>query len=369
MNLTIGDALKSRENNFDAIRLVLHSHSFAQTGNPGDGFLYWSGYWGSLLGVGAFFIVSGFLVTASITNRDYTSYFISRFLRIFPALFVLSIVTAFGIGPFFTSLKLKKYLLDANTIGYLTTSTVFGFKNSLPGVFAGNPLTQSVNGSLWTLPLEVLCYLCLPWLYMIGALQRGYIVGLVAVMIIAAFAMATFFGMDATSMVMIAKSTPLFVFWIYAIYFLFGAMFYVYRFQIPLNGGLAVMSLLLMYAAAGSGSKDLALPAMTYLVFYLALARPCTGWLGRNVGDLSYGTYIWAFPIQQSIVSIAGPQIGPWMLQLIATPIVLLLAFLSWRFVEKPALSLKKRWTRRADKTNEQQGGTISDREKLHSVR
>ena len=71
MDWTIGNALKSRNNNFDAIRLVaallvLHSHSFVQTGASGDSFVSWTGYLASQLGVGAFFITSGFLVTASI---------------------------------------------------------------------------------------------------------------------------------------------------------------------------------------------------------------------------------------------------------------------------------------------------------------
>jgi peptidoglycan/LPS O-acetylase OafA/YrhL len=353
MDWTIGDALKSRNNNFDAIRLVaallvLHTHSFAQTGAPGDSFISWTGYAGSQLGLGAFFIISGFLVTASIMNRQLTSYFMSRLLRIFPALFVLSLATAFMLGPWLTTLSIDQYLSDPATIGYLKTSTVFGWRNTLPGVFTDNPLAQSVNGSLWTLPIETLNYLCLPWLYLTGALRKKVIAGLVAIMTLCAFTMATAFNVNEQTPILIANATPLFVFWKYATYFLFGAMFYVHRFDIPVSGGLAAMSVLALFALGGTAARDwTALPALTYLVLYLALARPCTAWLSRVFGDLSYGTYIWAFPIQQSIVAIAGPQIGPLMLQAVATPIVLTIAFVSWRVIERPALGLKRRFDRR----------------------
>lgn len=348
MVITIGDALKSRQNNFDAIRLfaafaVLYSHSFAFVGQGVDTFMLWLGFAGGEIGVGAFFVISGFLVTASVLNRDTSTYFKSRALRILPALLAVVFLTTFCLGPIMTTLPIADYIFNWDTFAYLKTATIFGFRNSLPGVFLENKIPLSVNGSLWTLPVEVLCYLCLPWLRLTGLLKPGRIIAFTAAMAAAAYVMYIFFGISEATPYFIARATPMFVFWKYAIFFLFGSIFYIHRSDIPLNGGFALICVVILFAVGGTTRTDWAfVPAMSYLIFYVALAKPCTEWLSRDVGDISYGTYIWAFPIQQTIVSVAGPSLtNPILLTVIATPIVLFLAWVSWHMIERPALAFR----------------------------
>jgi len=122
------DYAQSRDNNFNLIRIiaalsVLVSHSFVlATGNPNAVPLRASiGMTLGTFAVDAFFIVSGFLVTASLVNRQNIIDFVwARVLRIYPALLVMVLLTVFALGPYFTSEALSAYLVDHKTYQYLT---------------------------------------------------------------------------------------------------------------------------------------------------------------------------------------------------------------------------------------------------------
>jgi len=98
-----------------------------------------------------------------------------------------------------------------------------------------------------------------------------------------------------------------------------------------------------LYAAAGTWSASIVYSlAVPYVVIYLALGTPFQIDL-RQFGDLSYGAYLVAFPIQQTVIGLFGPHIYATKVSLIATPIVLAIAYFSWWFIEKPCLALKRR--------------------------
>ena len=134
--MTLSHLSQGRDNNFNLIRIVaalvvLVTHSFALVGES-------IGMTIGLIAVDVFFIVSGFLVTASLLTRQSTIEFLwARALRIFPALLVMLLLTVFVLGPFFTSLPLSSYFSDRTTYDYLLKcSTLFtGVVYKLPGVF------------------------------------------------------------------------------------------------------------------------------------------------------------------------------------------------------------------------------------------
>lgn len=171
-------ATSGKENGFTAIRitaafLVLLTHSYVTLGLGAD----WLGRTTHLsefsgLGVDAFFSLSGFLICgALLRDGSLLRYVQHRTLRILPALVALSLVTVFVVGPLVTTDSL--YLQRSQTYGYLMGGTVYGARYLLPGVFTSLPVTV-VNGSLWTLPLEVTCYVVLLGLSWCGALNwRG----------------------------------------------------------------------------------------------------------------------------------------------------------------------------------------------------
>jgi len=75
----------------------------------------------------------------------------------------------------------------------------------------------------------------------------------------------------------------------------------------------------------------------------LSLAIPAQRWLQDfgHFGDLSYGVYIYAFLVQQSVAHLTDNRLTAMQNALVTLPIVLVLAWLSWHLVEKPMLSLK----------------------------
>jgi peptidoglycan/LPS O-acetylase OafA/YrhL len=106
---------------------------------------------------------------------------------------------------------------------------------------------------------------------------------------------------------------------------------------VPVSTG--IMLLLALLALAGRDTQ-LVWPAILYFVFWLAYV-PRLPAMPREA-DLSYGTYLWAFPVQQTVVQLTG-MTSPLALFAIATPIVLAIAAASWLFVERPALGLRNR--------------------------
>jgi peptidoglycan/LPS O-acetylase OafA/YrhL len=128
-------------------------------------------------------------------------------------------------------------------------------------------------------------------------------------------------------------------------YFLAGAVFYLYRNSIPYRRGILVASLLMLVVVGQLlGWMELVLPVFgTYVLFYVAFSTTIRlqDWTRR--GDLSYGVYLYAFPVQQVLAHFWAPQLNPYTLTLLALPVTCGLAMLSWRFVEGPALQLARR--------------------------
>lgn len=149
-------------NNFNMIRLFLAIYIFLSH------FLVLSGGNNSILiiegadRVRGFFVISGFLIYASFCrSKSLKSYFIKRGRRIFPSYFF--VVIFFSIALFFiSSLSLSEYF-SSQWIRYLASNLMFSnfIEPTLPGVFTDN-VHSAVNGSLWTIKIELMCYVALP---------------------------------------------------------------------------------------------------------------------------------------------------------------------------------------------------------------
>ena len=347
---TISDALLSKENNFDLLRLlaallVVFSHSYPISGfASAEPIGRWTGYRdGGNFAVCVFFVISGFLVTRSLERNSVGAYLAARALRILPGLAVVVVIQTFLVGLIFTTLPASDYLAHPATFDGLRSILVFDVRFALPGVFQGHPVDGVVNGSLWTLPVETGFYLLLPLLGLTTLISRQRLWVLLLVLATARLSLQ-FFGIDeAHPGPLVFKGARLFTALDFGLVFAMGAALWVYRDRIPLSGGLAVCALLILFAAARTEAAVWAFyVAVPYLVVYLALARPVMS-PGKYLGDISFGVYLYAFPVQQLLFSLFDRAVSPTRLTLCAIPVIVGCALLSWRFVEAPALRFKRR--------------------------
>jgi peptidoglycan/LPS O-acetylase OafA/YrhL len=323
--------------------MVVISHSYGMVTTTGDPFaFYFGGYdTGGGFGVAIFFVISGYLVSQSVLRHSTADYFLSRVLRIVPALFLVTCVEVLVIGPTFTKLSLTEYFTSDLTWARLWNPAVFTITYTLPGVFTSLPIL-GVNGSLWTLPIECSFYLVLPIIAFFGALShRGSLI-IAGLSIVGYFVAVTFFGLgwDAAGPELV-RGVSLYTALRYAVFFILGAALWVNREHVPVTGGGALLCCGLLFAAVGAPARVLLyMLCLPYLVVYIATQTPLVP--VRKIGDLSYGLFLFAFPIQQALQE-TFPHIGPLSLTMAATAIGLAAAYASYWMVEARFLKLRKK--------------------------
>ncbi|WP_045362331.1 acyltransferase family protein [Mycoavidus cysteinexigens] len=324
-------------NNFDFLRLfaaclVLFSHQFALAGQPEPGINFHT--FGGL-GVLIFFSISGYLVAQS-WDRDQSiwRFLAKRVLRIWPGLVVVTTMAALLLGPMVSTVPLDQYFLDYKTWDFFRTLKLTAIRSELPGVFSANPFPNAVNGSLWTLPVEFRWYLILLVLGMVGLLRHRYLILISAI----TFAVFVFLIYDA-------QHNPERKFSLeFGAFFCYGVCLYYFRdfwatLIRPILFTLSIAGTALFAIGQEYTALFLVLPAL--VIFCGTASTPFLRRAGR-FGDISYGVYIYAFPVQQTVVLLAGDHLSIWSLLAISTAVTLVFALLSWHMVEGPMLRLKR---------------------------
>lgn len=322
---------------FVAALMVIYGHSYAITHLPRHMDLIQRALrftYSGTVGVDIFFVISGFLVTASYLNRrDWPDFMKSRCLRIFPGLIVCMLATVFLLGPVVTTLPAWDYLTSPQLYGFLAQNlTLTSLHFRLPGVFEHLPV-DSVNGSLWTLPAEFLLYVLLGVFGVAGILfsRKGYlpfILALCALAILVSFEVHYFENK--------LRYLPL------VFLFATGSLLRVYSDRIPLSSWLLAAFTLVMVPAVRyrfQYAEYVFTAWLVYATFWVAYV-PDLHFFNR-AGDYSYGLYIYAFPIGQALRQYL-PDIQPLQLFGLCSLLTLACAMLSWHLVEHPALRLKK---------------------------
>ena len=328
-------------NNFDGLRLaaaaaVVIGHAFVLTGAGSAPSVF--GFTIHKLGVAVFFCISGYLIAGSwFRARSAPRYLWHRFLRIIPALWVLVLLTTFVIGPLVTEWDLSAYFGSSMTYEYLLNLTTAATYR-LPGVFVGH-VNPAVNGSLWTIGVEVMCYLALLGIALLCRRYAGWGFGVMAiVMAIASVTVAT----DGEWLAALSDAAPV------TVYFFAGALMK----SLERSGRIAWKPAYAAVSVVAWGALSLAWPSGALVSSWLFLPlcvipMGAASWpllrLGGRFGDASYGVYLWGFLVQQIVIQFLG------VLPLIANTLIVLavtvaLAFVSCHLIERPALQLKD-WT------------------------
>lgn len=335
------DVLARGGNNFDLIRLlaaliVIFGHSFYLF--PTGGFrepvsLLVQRNLSSTLAVGVFFFISGMFICQSLHRSGSPLRFVvMRIARIYPGAIVSILMTAYVIGAFATVLPVGRYLLDPQTTCYVHDNwRLFtqGACTTLPGVFVANHLGPGPNGSLWTLPPEIVCYLYVLLLGSSGCLRspQRIFATLIGILILHAVSPAwvPYFSADH-------YTDGLKV----GLFFMAGAAAFALRDRLIIRLRYAVPMVLLAAALQGTAVQEYALYIALFYCVLVAAASPAVRRLALP-GDYSFGVYIYGFPIQQTVQHFL-PGLTSYPSNLICLPAALVAGYLSWTFIELPAL-------------------------------
>lgn len=335
--MTIGEALSGRNNALNAIRFllaaaVIFSHTF-----PLGAFGSEPNIAGTTVGtmaVGGFFALSGYLIAGSRMRLSILPYLWHRCIRIFPAFWVCLAVVAFGFAPLAAAASDSQWDWVSSVTYVFTNPGLYIAQSAIGETLANNPQGSDWNGSLWTLFSEFAAYLLAGFLLAVPIIRRHPALSLGC-----ALAVTTLLQRFGRGMLGIDDKFFLNFFWL-GCFFLAGMFLWAISDRLSASPWLAILSSVALVPVATLGYFTLVGPL---LVAYLLL------WVGGAINtrllvgnDYSYGLYIYAFPVQQSL-ALAGVHavMAPAVFALLSFVLTLPLAIASWKLVEKPALRLK----------------------------
>ncbi len=359
-----------RENSFTFLRLVfsltvVFSHSFPIGGFGADPLMRVTGGQAQLgfIAVLCFFVVSGFLITSSaVRQRSLWRFGLNRAARILPGYWTAQLLVALVLAPVIIGLLhpgemgyFARLMAGPNTaLSFLARNSGFHLRQYfIADVFAGQPAGAAVNGAMWSLGPEVMCYLGLALFALVGALRfRTLSVAVFA----AIYGLQVVGHFDPMMVLPISRALARIgiltvdhvLFRSLYVAFAAGMLCFQFRAWLRWNGWVFTAALALLTASFGGRCFDLAWPfLLPYLVLFLAYRLPFERF--ERWGDFSYGIYIYAFPMQQCLVfaGLAQFGLGPF----IAASILLAVGagVVSWRWIEKPVLHWAHTFGRKFD--------------------
>ncbi|PHR62830.1 MAG: acyltransferase [Robiginitomaculum sp.] len=291
----------------------------------------------SYMAVNGFFMLSGMLIAWSLSFRKDLVFFITaRVLRLLPALIVLALISALVVGPIFTAYTFEQYVRDPDFWQYPLRVITFGrVDDGPPGLFSTAPWPGEFSGSLWTLRYEALAYVGAAIVFATGLLRTRVGPALLAVLSIAAFSFLRMKYADTLN------DTPIFSVIRFAVCFTLGMTAYAYGKWIPVRWRYLPLLLGLFFLfGKTSVAEIIGNLALGYLILLVGFRAGTVFDPIQKMPDMSYGIYIWHWPIYQ-IFLLKNSDVSAWVLVFVAIPLAMLVALLSWVYIEKPSLGLK----------------------------
>lgn len=365
--MTLKDSLDRNNNSIGFLRVLLaifvvvqHAYVLRPLGEEPIGSIMKGLSFGNL-GVYGFFIISGYLITASfVHSKSVISFFWRRVLRIFPAFWVCLLLTVFFFAP------IIYYIINSTLEGYFSGNSIdspfsYLYKNIFLSIHQadinsviktsidkGILAKGSLNGSLWTLIYEFTLYIItgIIGVFLLKSPKRYWIFYVI-------FALYTIHHfLDPLKSRILYRLYTSNATVLLPVYFFTGSCFYLLRDKVKINTVGIITAIVITTVSAYFKFNYYIFPfTYAYILLWLAVKLPFTDW-ERKYGDYSYGIYIYSFIIQQIFV-LKGwtTTMNPLVFSLTSLLATLPFALLSWKLVEKPVLrlkdlNLKKEYTR-----------------------
>ena len=342
--------LKNRNNSLNLIRLILASfvlilHSYFFMELPTNEYSYIL-----RLAVPCFFVISGYLIIASAMKNNIKTYFKKRFARIYPAFLFSIILTIILFAPITFSLNLGhfdivSYINNSNIIKYFIYSLPFGFQNL--GTTLNNTPAPTWNGSAWTLKYEFGCYIAIALIIFIlnkfkfkKEKYAKLIFGLYIILTIISISDFMINGKFNENYF----NKHLYTYSIYFLsIFLGGSTVYLISDKLNSSWKIFILSIIFCIIIMSSipyiiAMEICAIP-MIYIILVISIKLKSPKWIQKN--DISYGIYIYAWPIQTVISCFWNIYSIPHNITayiIICMILTIILATLSWFLIEKPIL-------------------------------
>ena len=333
-SILLKDTVGQKSENLQIVRfiaaiMVVISHSF----NLSTGSL--ANEWGLVLtngqftmgamAVSVFFLCGGYLIAMSMEKaKTGAKYFEARLIRLLPPLFFVTLLVTL-LGGLLTTLSPIDYYTSVNTWKYMLNS-VFVLTHNLPGVFEGNVLNATVNGALWTLPVEFICYILCFIAYKLGFMNKKRFPWSIPLVCIGSAAVWYVGGIIPLVREVVR---PVLLFYI-------GMGYWIYREHIKLNVkymAFAIIGLfVLFFLNMGFLAKLLFFPYIMMTLWFGC--KQCSSKIGK-LGNYSYGIYLWGFPIQQTIIHFFGGEMNSYVNFLIAIPITIVFGIITYELSER----------------------------------
>jgi peptidoglycan/LPS O-acetylase OafA/YrhL len=297
----------------------------------------------SEIGVCGFFAISGYLIHQSLHRSSSLFSFIrKRLLRIVPGLFVAILFVTLIIGPIVSTYSVSAYFSSMDT-------WIYAFKNmllipgsaTLPGVFTNNP-TNAVNGSLWTLRYELLLYGLLSLLYFVPLSKRRIIIPAVLCLLLACLFLSRY------NLIPLNASDQKFLYYFVVLgsYFLGGTLLSLFPEVLNKRKSILLfLSTVIFLVSLFFFQKELTVfNVLSFTVMVITFGLHFFPVLNSSkyTGDISYGTYIYAYPIQQALIMWLHPE-NVLALMLPAFLLSWVAGLLSWHLVEQKFIRRKQK--------------------------
>lgn len=317
---------------FVAALIVIIGHSFSLTGHPSDLLEIFSNQQISMGGfsVGIFFFLSGLYVSKSLEkSSDYFTFMKKRCIRIFPQLWIVIGATVFLLGPLMTDLSYSEYLMNKQTWLYLF-NCILKPTHVLPGVFTNNIWGNTVNGALWTLPVEFALYIMLVLIVIFSSKYKnktkaerfmhllGFFLALIAVVY------ADYYLKNAF-LVRVFRPVVL---------FLVGTLYFDYAKFIKVDIKIALVALLLLIISFRLPVANiLYCILLPYVIVGFGLCDKQIKYNGI-LGKISYEMYLVGAVIQQTLISLNGGEMKQSVNACVSIIIDIFIAIILYKLVE-----------------------------------